>query len=98
MGRQAEGADAELRARQIGAGAWACLAGGAEQPAGRVEHVRGEGRPGPVIQRGKDLVRELPGCGYRSIDIHVILPERVHLGVLTARRAGDTVTALWFRR
>src|SRR5690242_6214145 len=52
--------------------------------------------PGPGIQRGKDRFRALPGCGYRGIDIHVVLPERVHPGVLTARRADDAIAALPF--
>ena len=49
---------------------------------------------GPGVQHGKDRFRALPGCGNRGIDVHVVLPERVHQRVLTAHRAHDTVAAL----
>jgi len=49
---------------------------------------------GPVIQPGEDRLRALLGCGDRGVDIHVVLPERVHYSVLTAHRAHDTVAAL----
>src|SRR5690349_10832202 len=49
---------------------------------------------GPGIQHGKDHFRALLGCGNRGVDIHVVRPERVHHGVLTAHRADDTVAAV----
>jgi hypothetical protein len=50
----------------------------------------------PGIQHGKNRFRALLGRGNRGIDIYVVLPERVHHGVLTAYRANDTVAALSF--
>jgi hypothetical protein len=47
----------------------------------------------PGIQHGKDRFGAFLGCGYRGVDVHVVLPERVYPSVLTAHRADGTVAA-----
>ena len=50
----------------------------------------------PSIQHGKDRFGAFLGCSYRGVDVHVVIPERVHASVLTAHRADGTVAALSF--